>query len=205
MSYLSIDIRQSGANGELENAPWNVSLGSRNRLPQSMFDDKSLVIRGPVLVQVVDLEDVSLSRMARLDGMDTSDEANSDRVSASRRSGGPARRRVNYNVDDDEDGRSAPAGPAGGLTRKKLHKLVVEDTAGTRVFSIEYASVPGLGDVQLGAKLLLTSVPARRGVLLLDATNTTVLGGGIPAWNEDREENTAEHLRQQLQELGSSN
>jgi hypothetical protein len=203
MGYLSSDIKQLTAEqwSSSREATWDVCLGARNHLPKSMFDEQWLVIRGPVLVQAVDIRDIGISRAAQLEGSDR--HSNTDRVSNARKEGG-SRRRVNYNLDMDEDDNGHQGGSSTNSRGKGLRKIVFEDSAGTRAYGLEYSPIRALVDLQLGGKLLLSSVGARRGVLLLQPENTKILGGSVSAWNENRDEILTNQLSKELQEFAAT-
>ena len=71
------------------------------------------------------------------------------------------------------------------------HKLLLQDTRGTKVFGVEFKEVKGVGlSMNIGAKVVLKNALVARGVILLDPTSTTLLGGKIDAmykaWKDGR-------------------
>ncbi|KAF8461106.1 hypothetical protein BDZ91DRAFT_684384 [Kalaharituber pfeilii] len=78
------------------------------------------------------------------------------------------------------------------------HKVLMEDAAGRRAWGFEVEKVPGIeigGKMRLGAKVILRSVPIARGLLLLQPSNTTVLGGKVEAWDNAWAQKRKESLK----------
>lgn len=71
------------------------------------------------------------------------------------------------------------------------HKILLQDAKGAKIFGIELKSVEGVGlGMSIGAKLVLKNASVARGVVLLEPTTATMLGGKIEelhkAWKENR-------------------
>ena len=87
-----------------------------------------------------------------------------------------------------EEGESESGGGEGA---KGICKLLLEDTAGRRVWGLEFRPIRGLvWGMGIGSKIVLKNVLVARGVLLLEPQTTTVVGGKIEGlhklWMEDR-------------------
>lgn len=87
--------------------------------------------------------------------------------------------------EEDAEG-SATLNKSGGP-----HKVLLQDTQGTKAYGIELKGVEGLGlGMSIGCKMVLKNVILARGVLLLEPSTTTILGGKIEAlhkaWKNDR-------------------
>ena len=71
------------------------------------------------------------------------------------------------------------------------HKLLLQDADGRRLYGIELKGLEGVGlGMSIGCKMVLKSAVVARGVVLLERTSATVLGGKIEglhkAWKENR-------------------
>jgi len=78
-----------------------------------------------------------------------------------------------------------------------MHKLLLEDAAGRRVWGFELEPVISIKvGMNIGAKLLLRGCTVARGVVLLTAATATVLGGKVEAlqvaWMEGRKKSLRE-------------
>ena len=134
---------------------------------------KDLRIPGPVPVQVLDIEDVGRSRWSQVEAIEMEERGET-------RKGHEVIRVVS---DDDQDNSDPnPPAPSGGGP----HKLLLQDAKGTRVFAFEMESVEGVsvGSLSIGAKMVLKDVVVARGVVLLTARCTTVLGGKVDVWDK---------------------
>lgn len=60
------------------------------------------------------------------------------------------------------------------------HKLLLQDTAGKRVYGIELKGLEGVGlGMSIGCKMVLKNALVARGVVLLEPATAIVLGGKI--------------------------
>ncbi|KAJ3089003.1 recQ-mediated genome instability protein 1 [Quaeritorhiza haematococci] len=67
---------------------------------------------------------------------------------------------------------------------RKMLRLTLSDGF-TEVPAMEFRHIPGISLLDpLGMKICIDSAPLRLGVLLLEATNTRILGGDVSAFNE---------------------
>ena len=176
---------------------------------------REVAVRGPVVVQVLDVADVGRSRGAQLEalarrargetvrgrtvvrvlprGADGEGAAEEDGAEPPE-AGGAARRGGDGEDEEDEDG--------GG---KGPHRVLLQDARGTTVWGFEVGKVPGVGlAAPIGLKMVLKDVVAARGMLLLDAKGASVLGGKIEdrdkAWREGRTARLKEALEAAKQE-----
>lgn len=128
-------------------------------------------------MQVLAVEDMSKSRWEQIEA-----------IEALERGEGTKGREIIRVVatedgDDDADGNLQKGGGP--------HKLLLQDAAGKRVYGIELKGLEGVGlGMSIGCKMVLKNAIVARGVVLMDATTTTVLGGKIEglhkAWKEGR-------------------
>jgi len=128
-------------------------------------------------VQVLAVEDMSKSRWEQIEAIEALERGEGTK--------GREIIRVVATEDGDDD--------AGGNLQKGggPHKLLLQDAAGKRVYGIELKGLEGVGlGMSIGCKMVLKNAIVARGVVLMDATTTTVLGGKIEglhkAWKEGR-------------------
>jgi RecQ-mediated genome instability protein 1 len=123
-------------------------------------------------VQVVDLENLSLSRWEQIEEMEAVDR------------GERSRGRQVVRVTDEEAGDGAAQVSAG---KNATHRLVLQDCNGARVYAVELQRIDGIGvaKTSIGCKMLLRAgTTVARGTVLLTAANCTLLGGRIDAWHD---------------------
>ena len=119
-------------------------------------------------MQVLDIEDMSRSRWEQIEA-----------IEALERGEGTKGREI-IRVVQSEEGDDAYSGDLGLGMRGGSHKLQLQDARGVRVYGIELRNVVGLGlDMNIGCKLALKGASVARGVVLLEPSAVTVLGGKI--------------------------
>lgn len=131
-------------------------------------------IEGPIPAQVLDIEDIGRSRWSQVEDIEAAER------------GETTKGREVVRVVPGEEGLSDPS--AGSSSP---HKLLLQDTKGSRAYGFEMAAVENLSlSMNIGSKLLLRNVVVARGVLLLEPSCVTFLGGKIDAlqkaWKERR-------------------
>ncbi|MCJ1399350.1 hypothetical protein MMC11_002552 [Xylographa trunciseda] len=140
---------------------------------------KSRQLPGPIVVQVLDIEDMSKSRWEQIEA-----------IEALERGEGTKGREIVRVVAPEEGSEDAVAwAKAGGP-----HKLLLQDARGLRVYGVELREVEGVGlAMSIGSKLVLKDVSVARGVVLLEPRTVVTLGGKIEAlhkgWKEGRKAN----------------
>jgi len=132
-------------------------------------------IAGPVVAQVLDIEDIGRSRWSQVEALEADERGETTK--------GREIIRV-VPGEEGETGQQKSAGP---------HKLLLQDAQGGRAYGIEISSTEGIGlGMNIGAKIVLRDVTIARGVLLLEPKCATVLGGKIEelhkAWKDGRKE-----------------
>lgn len=148
-------------------------------------ETKERRLAGPVVVQLLDIEDLSRSRWEQIEA-----------IEAIERGEGTKGREIIRVVpseagDDSNDSRAKPGGP---------HKLLLQDARGTRAYGIELKRVDGIGlGMNIGCKLTLKNVTAARGILLLSPANTTNLGGKMESLHNAWKNNRKSELRAIIQ------
>lgn len=147
-------------------------------LPQDVHNVniKERKLQGPVVVQLLGLEDMSKSRWEQVEAIEALERGEGTK--------GREIIRVTATEEDDDSGGNVNKG--GGP-----HKLSLQDARGTRVYGIELNEINGVGlSMSIGCKMMLKNAVVARGVILMEPGNTTILGGKIEAlhkaWKENR-------------------
>ncbi|CAK7201911.1 hypothetical protein SEUCBS139899_004626 [Sporothrix eucalyptigena] len=150
-----------------------------------------------VIVQVVDLENLSQSRWQQVQALEAIERGEQKR--------GREIIRIPVNGDDDNEddgggdeagnesgrgGRSAAraaASSSGPSDASSTHRLVLQDATGQTLFALELTRIYriGIGRLRMGEKLLLKKgTVVARGTLLLEPACVKFLGGQIEAMNK---------------------
>lgn len=169
---------------------------------------KERLIRGPVPVQVLDIEDIGSSLWSQVEAIERVDRGETVRG-----------REIIRNVsvgDGDDSNAGGPSGNAAtangstsnsnaalGSTGQGPHRLTLQDAAGTQIVALELRSVEGIaiGKLPIGAKMVLRNVIVGRGMVLLTPDTVIVLGGKIEhldaEWRRTRKANLLARLEEQ--------
>lgn len=137
---------------------------------------KEVVLPRDVHVQVLDIEDISRSRWTQADELEAVERGETTRG-----------REVIRVRAEDEQGANGNAAVAASGPGNALHRLVLQDRAGKKMYAIELKRVTGLDirKTSIGEKLLLkTGTIVARGTILLTPENTVLLGGKIEGWHK---------------------
>jgi RecQ-mediated genome instability protein 1 len=134
-------------------------------------------LNGPIAVQVLDVEDIGRSRWSQVEAIEADERGETTR-------GREIIRVVPGEDTDSEQTQSIPqrAGP---------HKLLIQDSKGTKIYGVEVTSIDGVGlGMNIGTKLILKDMTIARGVVLLEPRTTTMIGGKLEEldqkWKIDR-------------------
>jgi RecQ-mediated genome instability protein 1 len=135
-------------------------------------DVKERTVRGPVTVQILDVEDIGRSRWSQVEAIEAQERGETSRG-----------REVIRVVPDEENLSTAlqrtqnSSGP---------HKLLLQDVNGAKIYAIELKPVPNVNvQMSIGAKMVLKNFVVARGVILLDdPRNVDWLGGKVDAWDK---------------------
>uniref|UniRef100_A0A060T607 RecQ-mediated genome instability protein 1 n=1 Tax=Blastobotrys adeninivorans TaxID=409370 RepID=A0A060T607_BLAAD len=175
------------------------------RLPDPSSLGVSFTLQGPVLVQIVDILNISASRSALLDSLQEKDD--NDRV-----------RKIIRTVDDSDlngtnessatngtngsngsNGSNGANGASGGVIKKGTHSITVQDAKGTLMRAIEVSDLSWLSmDTPLGSKVIVKDCPANHGVLMLKPQHCRFLGGNL---NIDNRKVFVNRLKDQLDQI----
>jgi RecQ-mediated genome instability protein 1 len=146
-----------------------------------------------VHVQVLDVEDLSVSRWTQITEMEDVERGEMTR----------GRRVVRITDEengqgDEDDGRTAMSGRGDAAlssgpntstvsSRSATHKLTVQDCKGKKIFALEVTRMDriGVATTCIGEKILLKAgTTVARGVILLQPQTCVFLGGKIEAWHK---------------------
>ncbi|KAF2862135.1 hypothetical protein K470DRAFT_15200 [Piedraia hortae CBS 480.64] len=125
-------------------------------------------VRGPVTVQVLDVEDIGRSRWSQVEAIEAAQRGEVTRG-----------REIIPAAPDEHD--ETPALPS--FTGP--HKLLLQDAKGVKAYALELAPVNKVGvDMAIGSKFVLRNFTVARGLLLLEPCNVEYLGGKVDAWHQ---------------------
>ncbi|KKP07731.1 hypothetical protein THAR02_00120 [Trichoderma harzianum] len=153
-------------------------------------------------VQVLDIENLSLSRWEQVEELEA--------IERGERTRGRQVIRVTDEENGEADGSSSSVGQtqasrAGNATASgganAVHRLVLQDGRGKKVFAVELKRISGIGigKTHIGEKILLRAgAVVARGTILLTPENCTLLGGKIEAWHEAWMEGRLARLRESV-------
>ncbi|KAL5086490.1 hypothetical protein Trisim1_009057 [Trichoderma cf. simile WF8] len=153
-------------------------------------------------VQVLDIENLSLSRWEQVEELEA--------IERGERTRGRQVIRVTDEENGEADGSSSStaqtqASRAGGAAASgganAVHRLVLQDGRGKKVFAVELKRISGIGigKTHIGEKILLRAgAVVARGTILLTPENCTLLGGKIEAWHEAWMEGRLARLRESV-------
>jgi RecQ-mediated genome instability protein 1 len=131
---------------------------------------KERKLKGPIPVQVLEIEDMSQSRWSQAELLEAVERGETTR--------GREIIRVVANENDSDQTQAPPThGP---------HKLTLQDANGTQVYAFELAPMPNinLNKVMIGSKLVLRDVAVARAVVMLDPRTIVCAGGKIDDLNQ---------------------
>jgi RecQ-mediated genome instability protein 1 len=139
----------------------------------------SRIVPGPVVCQVLDIEDIGNSRWSQVEAIEAKERGETTKG-----------REVVRIVEQENDDPSAAVAP---IHSKGPFKLLLQDAKGLKIYAFDIRGIDGLNtSMSLGAKLLLRNVDVRRAAIMLEPGNVQILGGKLEAldraWKEGRKE-----------------
>ncbi|KAG8529359.1 uncharacterized protein KY384_005995 [Bacidia gigantensis] len=150
---------------------------------------KERKLAGSVLVQLLDIEDISKSRWEQVEAIEAIE----------RGEGKKGREIIRVATTDENDGQ----GEGAEVQKGGIHKLLLQDASGNRAYAIELNPVEGIGlGMSIGCKFLLRDAIAARGMVLLEPRVVTILGGKIDALHKAWETERKAKLKQGIEEQG---
>ncbi|KAJ4862130.1 recQ mediated genome instability protein domain-containing protein [Trichoderma breve] len=136
-------------------------------------------------VQVLDIENLSLSRWEQVEELEAIERGE--------------RTRGRQVIRTQASRAGAGAAASGGANA--VHRLVLQDGRGKKVFAVELKRISGIGigKTHIGEKILLRAgAVVARGTVLLTPETCTLLGGKIEAWHESWMEGRLARLRESV-------
>jgi RecQ-mediated genome instability protein 1 len=139
----------------------------------------SRIVPGPVVCQVLDIEDIGNSRWSQVEAIEAKERGETTKG-----------REIVRVVEQENDDPSAAVAP---IHSKGPFKLLLQDAKGLKIYAFDIRGIDGLNtNMSLGAKLLLRNVDVRRAAIMLEPGNVQILGGKLEAldkaWKEGRKE-----------------
>jgi RecQ-mediated genome instability protein 1 len=156
-----------------------------SNLPEPAVQAKEVRLTRPVHVQILDIEDLTRSRWNQAEDLEAVERGETTR----------GREVIRVRADDDENS-SPAAAPSGGANA--MHRLVLQDRAGKKMFAVELKRITGIGigKTCIGEKILLKAgTVVARGTVLLSPETTVLLGGKIEAWHKAWSEGRLNRLK----------
>jgi RecQ-mediated genome instability protein 1 len=148
-----------------------------------------------IVVQVLDITDITSSLGDSLERLEMTERGEAMR-------GREVIRIVPGENDNENPGASGEARGGG----RSMHKLLVEDAAGRRVWGFELTPVTGVKvGMNIGAKILLRGCTVARGVILMTAGTATVMGGKVEALQKAWVDGRKETLKSGIENLKRGN
>ncbi|EOA89854.1 uncharacterized protein SETTUDRAFT_167588 [Exserohilum turcica Et28A] len=137
------------------------------------------IIPGPVVCQVLDIEDIGHSRWSQVESIEAKER------------GEMTKGREIVRVVEQENETAAEA--AAAVQSKGPFKLLLQDAKALKIYALDLRGIDGLNtNMTMGLKLLLKNTDVRRGVAMLEPGNVQILGGKLEAldkaWKEGRKE-----------------
>jgi RecQ-mediated genome instability protein 1 len=173
---------------------------------------KEVRLQGDVLVQVLDIENLSRSKWEQVEELEAVARGEQTR-------GREIIRLPTGDQQDEESGtgmeatQPLPSGrPSGGQAsaaapRNSTHRVVLQDHKGTIVYGLELVRIEkiGIGTMNIGEKILLKKgAVVARGVVLLEPSTCAILGGKIEAWQKAWKDGQLVRLKESIaSETGS--
>ncbi|KAL7923266.1 hypothetical protein ACQKWADRAFT_290418 [Trichoderma austrokoningii] len=150
-------------------------------------------------VQVVDIENLSLSRWEQVEELEAIERGERTR----------GREIIRVAAPEDGDGEADASSSTAQQTQASrpvagantVHRLVLQDRQGKRVFAVELKRINGIGigKTHIGEKMLLKpGTVVARGTVLLTPETCTLLGGKIDAWHETWMESRLARLKESV-------
>jgi RecQ-mediated genome instability protein 1 len=161
--------------------------GSGVVLPPNILDASvaERKLPGVIPVQVIDVEDIGRSKWSQVEALESVERGEMTKG-----------REIIRVVPGEDEGSEPPR----QLSSTGPHKVLLQDAAGCRVYGFELSPVSGVNlNMAIGAKLVLKDVTVARGVVLLQPTTATLLGGRIDELHKRWKEELKEKLKRAAQ------
>jgi RecQ-mediated genome instability protein 1 len=138
---------------------------------------QSRVVIGPVVCQILDIEDIGNSRWSQVEAIEAQERGEMTKG-----------REIVRVVEQENDDPSAAPTP---IHSRGPFKLLLQDAKGVKIYAFDLRGIEGLNtNMTIGVKLLLKNVDVRRAVVMLEPGGVQILGGKLEAldkaWKEGR-------------------
>lgn len=191
---LACDLTSGGSSSNILDAAATASFPAD--IDSARVEER--VLPRNVHVQVVDVENLSLSRWEQVEELEAvargertrgrevvrvtdDDDENAIRAAGTQsRGGGAATQQATTTT-------TAVAAAAAGAAKNAVHRLVLQDCKGKTVYAMEMRRIDriGVGRTNIGEKMLLRAgTVVARGSVLLTPDKTVFLGGKVDAWHD---------------------
>lgn len=161
--------------------------------PQDILNPRlqSRIIPGPIICQVLDIEDIGLSRWAQVEQIEARERGETTK----------GREIIRVVEDENEGGAVAPV-----VQSKGPFKLLLQDAKGAKVYAIDLRGIEGINTTSMavGIKLLLRNTDVRRAVAMLEPANVQILGGKIDALDKTWKDGRKERLMEAAKNVGDA-
>lgn len=148
---------------------------------------KAQRLPGPIVVQVLDVEDIGRSRWSQVEALEAQERGETTK----------GREVIRVLPEEGTAGPDAPQAPAGQITSSGPHKLLLQDAKGTKAYALELRNVQGVDvGMSIGTKLVLKDASVARGVIMLEPRCVEVLGGKVDAWDRKWREERKKILKE---------
>lgn len=140
---------------------------------------QSRVVTGPVVCQILDIEDIGNSRWSQVEAIEAKERGEMTKG-----------REIVRVVEQENDDPSAAITPTHS---RGPFKLLLQDAKGVKIYALDLRGIEGLStSMTMGVKLLLRNIDVRRAVIMLEAGSVQILGGKLEAldkaWKEGRKQ-----------------
>ena len=194
----------STAHFRLLTSDFTTSLSTSNvsaLLPTDISDSniKERKLAGNVPLQVLDIEDIGISKWSQVEAIERVERGEEVR-------GREIIRTLPAEVGEGPGDNPAPTNAAGGAAMSSgQHKYLLQDARGTKVVAIEKVRVPKLGlsddGMSIGMKIMLKAGSmVRRGVVMLAPEDVTVLGGKVETWDKAWRDGRKQRLKRAVEQ-----
>ena len=146
-------------------------------LPAQVTDPskKEMIIQGPVVLQVLEVYDIGKSKWEQIEAIEAIERGEKTK----------GREIIRDIPEPNDEGGDAFGEAMRNQKSSGPHKLLLQDWKGQSLYGMEVSPVPKVGiTMSIGCKIVVRNLVLARGVAMLDAGNTTVVGGEIRELNE---------------------
>lgn len=154
---------------------------------------QSRLLAGPLLCQVLDVEDIGRSRWSQVESIEAKERGETTKG-----------REIVRVVEQENEGTPEAATPTHS---NGPFKLLLQDAKGLKIYALDLRGIEGLNtSMSMGVKLILRNVDVRRAVVMLEPGNVQIMGGRLEAldkaWKEGRKERLMNAARTDGQTTG---